>query len=114
MDRKITAMYYNAVSLFSLFKLSTRDTNFTLQYPAVKLDISMRNFVYSSCVKWNSLIDKILEKSVPSESGVVIRGSVQNSDLCASIPFVKKKLKNILLECQALGNEIEWGPENAF
>ena len=51
----------------------------------------MINFVYSSCVKWNSLIDKILEKSLPSESRVLIEGSVQNSDLCALIPFVKKK-----------------------
>ena len=70
------------VSLFSLFKLSTRDTNFTLQYPAVKLYIAMINFVYSSCMKWNSLIDKILERSLPSESGIIIKGSVQNSDLC--------------------------------
>ena len=105
---------HTPISLFSLFKLSTRDTSFTLQYPVVKLDVSMRNFIYNSCVKWNSLVDKIFERSLPSESGVLIKGSVENSDFCASIPFVKNKLKVILFKCQELGAEKEWGPGNAF
>ena len=80
----------------------------------MKLDISMKNFIYNSCVKWNSLVDKIFERSLPSESGVLIKGSVENSDFCASIPFVKNKLKVTLFKCQELGVEKEWGPENTF
>ena len=90
-----------------------RDMNFTLHLPSVKLDISMKNYVYNSSVKWNSLIGKVLEKSSLSEQGVVIGGSVANSDFCASIPFIKKKLKNILLKSQVLGDSKEWVKENA-
>ena len=104
---------HTPISLFSLYTLSKRDRNFTLHLPSVKLDISMKNYVYNSSVKWNSLIGKVLEKSSLSEQGVVIGGSVANSDFCASIPFIKKKLKNILLKSQVLGDSKEWVKENA-
>ena len=45
---------------------------------------------------------------------MVVGGSVTNSDFCASIPFIKKKLKNILFESQALGVSEEWLRENAL
>ena len=72
----------------------------------------MKNFVYKSSVEWNDLIDQVLESSSQSANGVVIAGSVKNSDFCASIPFVKKKLKAILLERQSIGDMMEWGREN--
>ena len=104
---------HTPISLFSLFKLSKRNTNFTLHLPSVKLDISMKNFVYNACVKWNYLIEKILQHAPLNDNGVIVRGSVANSDFCATIPFIKKKLKSILLECQALGDVMEWERENA-
>ena len=73
----------------------------------------MKNFIYNSSIKWNSLFNKILEKVPLSKNGVVVGGSVTNSDFCASIPFVKKKLKIILLESQALGDNVIWEKENA-
>ena len=102
------------ISLFSLFKLSNRDRNFTLHLPSVMLEISRKNFVYNSSIKWNSLINRLFEKVPLSENGVVVGGSVTNSDFCASIPFIKKKLKNILFESQALGVSEEWLRENAL
>ena len=44
---------------------------------------------------------------------MVVGGSVANSDFCASIPFIKKKLKTLLLQSQASGDSINWGKENA-
>ena len=104
---------HTPISLFCLFKLSKRDRNFVLQLPSVKLDISMKNFVYNSSIKWNSLINKIFEKIPLNENNVVVGGSVTNSDFCASIPFIKKKLKTTLLESQALGDSLIWVRENA-
>ena len=104
---------HTPISLFSLFKLSKRDRNFTLHLPSVKLDISMNFFVYNSSVKWNSLINKLFEKTPRSANGVVVGGSVANSDFSASIPFIKKKLKTLLLQSQASGDSINWGKENA-
>ena len=104
---------HKPISLFSLFKLSKRDNSFRVHLPPVKLDISKQNFLFNSCVEWNSLIDKVLEKAPLDKNGVVIRGSVNNSDFCATIPFVKRKLKSILLERQALGNKMTWVKENA-
>ena len=69
---------HTPISLFSLFKLSKRDRNFTLHLPSVKLDISMKIFVYNSSVKWNSLINKLFEKTPLSANGVVVGGSVAN------------------------------------
>ena len=45
---------------------------------------------------------------------VIILGSTANSDLCATIPFVKNKLKACLLDKQASGEVSEWVPENVF
>ena len=79
----------------------------------MKLDISMKIFVYNSSVKWNSLINKLFEKTPHSDNWVVVEGPVANSDFCASIPFIKKILKTLLLQSQALGDSINWGKENA-
>ena len=79
----------------------------------MKLDISIKFFVYNSSVKWNSLINKLFEKTPLSANRVVVGGSVANSDFCASIPFIKKKFKTLLLQSQASGDSINWGKENA-
>ena len=52
----------------------------------------------------------MLEKSLPLEvgkyKGTVIQGSSKNSDLCASISFIKNKLKIHLLDDQSSGNPV--------
>ena len=74
----------------------------------------MNIFVYKSSVsKLISLINKLFEKTPLSDNGVVVGGSVANSDFCASIPFIKKRLQILLLQSQASGYSINWGKENA-
>ena len=106
------------VSLHYLFKQGQRDTNFLLHPPDVDLDISKRNFVFNSCTIWNKLIGVLLEKNVLTclrgDKYVIIIGSTQNSDLCATIPFVKNKLKAYLLNKQSSGEATEWVPENVL
>ncbi len=100
------------ISLFSLFELSNRDTSFLMHTPKVNLDVSKNSYVFKSCIIWNRLIDNILEKSMPEENGLIVRGSVKNSDFCATLPFTKKKLKSALLKTQALGDKMIWNPKN--
>ena len=107
-----TLKIHTPISMFNLFSLSIRDTNFLLQLPKVYLNISKNNFVSKSSVLWNSLISKIFEKCPPNESGMIIKGSVRDSVFCAPIQFVKNKLKGILLCHQKAGDPIEWVPEN--
>ena len=80
------------------------------------MDISKRNFVFSSSSVWNKLVGVILEKNVLTclrgKEYVIIVGSTPNSDLCATIPFVKNKLKAYLFNKQASGGVTEWVPEN--
>ena len=44
----------------------------------------------------------------PNMSGIVIPGSVKNSDLSASASVIKSKIKKILLDEQKSGCEITW------
>ena len=96
------------ISLYSLFNKGLRDTNFMVLLPEVKLSISKNNFVFKSSSLWNELIELILEKSLPNKKGVIVKGSIPNSDLCATIPFVKNKLKTLLFKQQSSGDNLQW------
>ena len=102
------------ISLFTLFYQSQRGTNFLLHPPKVNLNVSKNNFVYNSSILWNSLIGNIFERSLPSENGIIVRGSSRNSDFCATIPFIKNKLKVTLLNQQESGDTMEWVPTNSL
>ena len=45
-----------------------------------------------------------MDKNKPESDGKLIPGSTENSDFCAPVPFVKNKLKSILLARQKDGN----------
>ena len=96
------------ISLFSLFEQSPRETSFLLHPPKVKLNVSKNNFVFNSCLLWNGLIGSVFEESVPGENGIIVTGTVANSDFCATIPFIKNKLKVVLLSHQGSGDPMEW------
>ena len=53
-----------------------------------------------------------MEKNKPESDGTLIPGSAENSDLCTPIPFVKNKLRNILLTHQNAGDPYLWEPSN--
>ena len=65
--------------------------------PKVQLDVSKQNFVFKASEIWNDMTRHVFTKCLPEESGIIIPGSSQNSDLGASIGFVKNKLKLYLL-----------------
>ena len=100
--------------LYSLFNLSQRGINFKLHLPRVTLDISKINFIFKSCSLWNSVIGNILEKSIAGTNWVIVRGCALNSDLCAPVPFIKNKLRLLLLNHQASGDPLKWIPEDSL
>ena len=104
--------YRTPLPLYALYTLSELETNFRLHLPIVNLETSKNNFVFNSCVIWNKLVENILERSLPNEDGIVVQGSVKNSDFCATVPFIKNKLKAKLLSMQRLGNNIDWISDN--
>ena len=103
------------ISLYNLFSQGNRDASFLLLLPKVTLDISKNNFVFNACTIWNSLIEDMLEKSLPLDKGkfkgTVIKGSAKNSDLCATMSFIKNKLKCHLLDKQSSEDIVEWPPQ---
>ena len=103
---------HTPISLYNLFSEGCRDINFLLIIPIVNLDISKNNFIFSASTIWNNLIEILLEKSLPIDEGkfkgTIIKGSGINSDLCATVSFIKNKLKHHLLDYQSSGDIVEW------
>ena len=93
-----------------MFNLSQRN-NLLLNLPSIHLKISQNNFVNQCSLLWNRFIGKVL-KNTPKNSGVLIQGSTKNSDLCKPIPFVKNKLRNMLLDFQRGGDPNLWDPSS--
>ena len=106
---------HTPISIFEilLFQQSNRETNFLDKVPEVPLilNTSKCNFAYKSPVLWNTLIGKVLDKSEVN-NGIIITGSSENSDFCASVPFVKNTLKTYLLTIQKYGNDNLWESSN--
>lgn len=77
--------------------------------PKVTLDVSKNNFVYKASLTWNSLIGKVLvSPNLDNGKQIVIPGSVTNSDLAASISYVKNCIKQLLLNSQKHGDPNVW------
>ena len=76
--------------------------------PKDKLEVSKLNFVYKAAKVWNKLIGHALERNEPAHYGLIIPGSARNSDLSASIAFVKGKIKIYLQNSQKLGHIYLW------
>ena len=66
------------------------------------------NFVFKSIQTWNEMLKKILVEIEPNEMGIMVPGSIKNSDLTAAIGFIKNKLKNLLIASQNCGDVIAW------
>ena len=103
--------YHRPISLYELFIVAPRsDYKQLLILPKINLERSKQNFVFTSTLIWNKHIVTLLNlKNVrPSESGILIPGSKENSDLSASICVVKNKLKALLLQIQTQGDVNNW------
>ena len=51
---------------------------------------------------WNTLLGKVLTNSGASDTGIIIPVFSVNSDVCASVPYVKNTLKIFLLAIQVV------------
>ena len=76
------------------------------------MKFSLQSFSEKSVVVWNSLISKVLERNKLSVRGYIVPGMSTNSDLWASINFVKDKVSKILLEVQCQGDSLNWEAGN--
>ena len=68
--------------------------------PQINLDLAKNNFVFQASCIWNELIPKILNKCFPNKTGIMLPGSVKDSDLSIPIALAKKKLRDVLLYTQ--------------
>ena len=94
---------YTPIAFHDMFKMSSRD-NLLVKLPSVRLNVSQYNFVNRCSLIWNKFIGKVMKANKPESDGSLIPGSTENSDLCTPIPFVKNKLRNILLTHQNAGD----------
>jgi hypothetical protein len=102
-------------SLYELFVMSPRITNFLMSLPKFSLETSRQNFVYNGSLIWNGLIGHVLDKCIPYPNNVMVPGSSTNSDLSASISVIKNRVKKYLLQIQETetpGRSNEWMPNN--
>ena len=100
--------FYTPISIHKLFRFLPKNNKLLLSTPLMKLETSQQNFLYQATKIWNDFKDKILNKSTPSETGLIISGNTENSDLACSIGFVKNKLKQCLLAEQLGGDPNRW------
>ena len=62
-----------------------------------------------ACAIWNFFINDVLSKNtINNQMGYIIPGEEQNSDLSASISFVKENFTKRLLKLQSEGSKETW------
>ena len=109
-----TLKHHIPIPIYNLFNLPKRECSFQLLLPKVNLTNTEFNFVFKASQIWNKLIYHLLNKSTPCSNGMIIQGSTENSDLLASIPFIKFKLKESLNFVQNSGNTELWESTNFY
>ena len=103
------------IALYDQFTLSSRMSNLLMCPPKFSLEISRQNFVYNASLIWNGIISQVLNKCDPYPNNIMVPGSSENSDLSASISFIKNRVKKHLFVSQSLqtpGRINEWMPNN--
>ena len=95
-------------SLHKILKLCPRNNKLTLVIPLVKLDVSQQNFEFKAVKIWNTYKEYVFNKCAPMNTGLIIPGSSENSDLSASTAAIKHKLKCHLLLKQSSGDKFMW------
>ena len=81
------------MSVYECFRFCPKNNKLLLMIPKVRLVVFQQNFVYKSSEIWNSLIKHVFSICNVEESGIIIPGSTANSDLSASVAFIKNKLR---------------------
>ena len=96
--------YKSPIPITELFTLSNQDYKISLLLPKLNLAIGLQSFVFSASRLCNQYAKFMFEICSPNMSGIVIPGSVKNSNLSTSA----SKMKKILLDEQKSDCEITW------
>ena len=103
--------YNSPKSVSNLLIKSSRAHIITLNLPNINLEKTKHNFLFSAILNWNNLTDHVFENCVPLSSGpntgVVVPGSAENSDVSATVASIKSRVKNYILTQQNAG-DIHW------
>ena len=106
--------YQTPISVHNLFQISPRHTNLLICLPKIHLSTSKENFLFKASRLWNNLINIVLNKCKPMINGLLVPGSMVDSDMGASITVVKFKVKMFLLKEQEHGDQTYWTPRNFY
>ena len=106
--------YHTPISVHNLFQISPRHTNLLICLPKIHLSTSKENFLFKASHLWNNLINIVLNKCKPMKNGLLVPGSMVDSDMGASIAVVKFKVKMFLLKEQEHGDQTYWTPRNFY
>ena len=105
---------YNCpISLFSILQKNKSSHHNLLVVPKYTLNYSRRQFIFKGAIIWNALNRKVLNSpELDHKINIVIPGSCVNSDLSASICFIKNQLKRSLLHILNKGDPTDWSSSN--
>ena len=74
---------------------------------------SQNHFLFNGIKIWNKYNQKVLQTSTLNEKlKIVIPGSESNSDFSTPVQYIKKKLKEFLLNAQSRGDDHCWEENN--
>ncbi len=100
--------YMTPSPIKELFRFCPMNDKLRLMVPLVRLDVCQHNFAFKSSKIWNEHVTHIFTNCEAGENGIIIPGLAKNSDLAASIGFVKMNLKKHLLSLQKQGEPTNW------
>ena len=78
--------------------------------PKVRLEVSKQNVVFRATEIRDKMVKDVFQRSNTELSGLVILGSTPNSDLSASVGYLKNKFNYTFgfRYFQNMGQDVEW------
>ena len=78
--------------LIIIFALFLNTCRYEFMIPKVRLEVSKQNVVFQATEIWDKMVKDVFQRSNTELSGLVIPGSTPNSDLSASVGYLKKQI----------------------
>ena len=83
-----------------------------VKIPKSLLLVAQNNFAFKASQIWNDIIPHILNQPVlDSQTNLIIPGSCINSDLSASLGYIKTFAKKLILKIQSHGDSLQWSSD---
>ena len=106
--------WHRPISVFSLFEINKSSKRRLLIPPKSSLDTTKNNFISKASNNWNKCVKQVfMAEKLDQDRGIIIPGSVANSDFTATVSYVKNMIRCYILNKQKLGDPIEWSPINS-